>query len=160
MLAFDASSLIYAWDNYPQAQFPAMWEWIAGQFQNGVFEIARVAYEEVEHKASECIDWLRSKGVTPVEIDNAAIVEAQRIKNTLGIVSDRYSAKGVDENDVFIVALAKARSRTLVTEEGRQMAAPTRMANMKIPAVCAHQDVNVECLNFIEVIRQSGTVFG
>lgn len=158
MLAFDASSLIHAWDNYPQTHFPAVWDWIADQFSSGEFEVSRVAYDEVGHKAPECIDWLRGKGVTPIEIDNAAIVEANHIKAVLGIVNEQYGS-GVDENDILIIALAKTRGREVVTEENRQTNPPTLMRNSKIPAVCWHTDVNVGCPNFIEVIRRSQIVF-
>ena len=33
MLVFDASSMIYAWDNYPVNQFPPFWQWIATQVE-------------------------------------------------------------------------------------------------------------------------------
>lgn len=159
MRAFDASSLIYAWDNYPQTQFPAVWEWLAGQFVNGEFEITKVAYEEVKGKAEDCTEWLSGKGVTPIEeVNNAAIMEAQRIKTILGIIDDQYKT-GVGENDILIIALAKIRGRTLVSEERRQPILPPVMPNYKIPAVCAHHHVQVECVNFIEIIRASGIVF-
>ena len=33
MRVFDASSMIYAWDNYPIGQFPGMWEWMGSQIE-------------------------------------------------------------------------------------------------------------------------------
>lgn len=157
--AFDASSLIYAWDNYPQAQFPAVWEWIAGQFGSGQLEVTEIASMEVGHKAPECTEWLRSKAVVPTAIDAAIVQEATRIKALLGITGDAYSNKGVDENDLFIIATAKVKGIGLVSEEARQASSLKQMANMKIPAVCAHYDVQVECVNFIEIIRASGIIF-
>ena len=31
MQTFDASSMIYAWDNYPIEQFPPLWDWMGVQ---------------------------------------------------------------------------------------------------------------------------------
>jgi len=47
MLAFDASSIIHAWDNYPEKQFPPLWEWISDNIESGEFVMAQVAFEEV-----------------------------------------------------------------------------------------------------------------
>lgn len=159
MPVFDASSLIYAWDNYPELQFPAVWEWIASQFVVGKFVLPSVAHEEVGYKAPECADWLRAHAVTITAISNAAIQEAMRVKILLGIVDDRYSPKGVDENDLFIIATAKLRGLELVSDEARQNDVPRIPANMKIPAVCALATVTVPCLNFIELIKESEIVF-
>lgn len=35
MQVFDASSMIYAWDNYPEGQFPGLWKWV----ETGVEEL-------------------------------------------------------------------------------------------------------------------------
>lgn len=31
MLAFDASSIIHGWDNYPIEQFPGLWAWMGDE---------------------------------------------------------------------------------------------------------------------------------
>lgn len=159
MPVFDASSLIYAWDNYPEPQFPAVWEWIASQFTAGGFVLPSVAHEEVGYKTPECVDWLRAHAVTITAISNSIIQEATRVKSLLGIVDDRYSPKGVDESDLFIIATAKLRGLELVSDEARQNDIPRIPANMKIPAVCALPTVAVPCLNFIELIKESEVVF-
>ena len=159
MPLFDASSLIYAWDNYPESQFPAVWEWIARQFLSGEFVLPTIAHEEVGHKSPECVDWLKAQGVTSLAIDNQVVQEAMRIKDLLGIDDERYSPKGVDENDLFIIAAAKIKGLELVSEEARQANLPLTSANWKIPAVCTLDTVTVSCLNFIELIKESDVVF-
>ncbi|AFT90167.1 hypothetical protein LMG9964_06239 [Paraburkholderia phenoliruptrix] len=79
----------------------------------------------------------------------AVLSEAMRIKALLGINDDRYSPKGVDENDLFIIASAKLNGRELISNEGRQLALPQLMPNCKIPAVCGLPIVNVSCLDFV-----------
>ena len=58
MRVFDASSMIYAWDNYPMLQFPGLWEWMASQIETELLMMPRVAYEEVAHKTPDCQIWL------------------------------------------------------------------------------------------------------
>ena len=59
MQVFDASSMIYAWDNYPVHQFPGLWDWMASQIKGKQLVMPSVAFEEVEHKAPDCGEWLR-----------------------------------------------------------------------------------------------------
>ena len=61
MRVFDASSMIYAWDNYPVGQFPGLWEWIAGQIETKELMMSSVAFDEVNHKAPDCGEWLKDK---------------------------------------------------------------------------------------------------
>lgn len=60
MQAFDASSIIYAWDNYPIGQFPGLWEWMKQRVECGLICMSAVAVEEVGHKAPDCAAWLRN----------------------------------------------------------------------------------------------------
>ncbi|AFC85091.1 DUF4411 family protein [Frateuria aurantia] len=159
MQVFDASSMIHAWDNYPVTQFPGLWAWLAQQIEQGQLLMAQVAVEEVEHKAPECMAWLRDAGLHRLPITQAILLEALRIKTLLGIVEDRYGG-GVDENDLLIVATAKLHGHTLVTNEAPQLTPHKKMSNWKIPAVCAMESVRAPCIDFVGYIKRSGAVFG
>ncbi|XVN18004.1 DUF4411 family protein [Pseudomonas corrugata] len=107
---FDASSMLYAWDNYPIAQFPGLWAWMADRVMQGVIRMSEVAAEEVGHKAPECVTWLKDAGLQKMPVTEAILLEAFRIKGLLEIEEDKYGA-GVDENDLYIIATAKLRLR-------------------------------------------------
>ena len=158
MQVFDASSMIYAWDNYPLQQFPGLWKWMATQVEGGHLAMPSVALEEVGHKAPECAEWLRNSKLQKIDVNNAIIQEAMRIKALLGIVGDGYHAKGVDENDLMIIATALVCREELVSDESKQKM-PDLPPKKKIPAVCVMPEVNVTCISFLEYIKRSEAVF-
>jgi predicted nucleic acid-binding protein len=158
MQVFDASSMIYAWDNYPLQQFPGLWDWMSNQINKQFLVMPSVAFDEVAHKAPECGKWLRDNNLELLEINNAIIQDAMRIKNLLGIVGDKYGG-GVGENDLFIIATAWTHSAEVVTDEKWQPALPAKLENYKIPAVCDMQEVTVPWINFINYIKRSEAVF-
>lgn len=160
MRVFDASSMIYAWDNYPIDQFPPLWEWMANQIVAKELLMPSVAFEEVNHKAPDCGAWLKGVNLEQVAISNAVVQEAKRIKEVLGIVGDRYHPKGVDENDLLIIATARLAGVGLISDEAKQPGAPQILSKRKIPAVCTMPAVSVPCINFIEFIKASKEVFG
>ncbi|WP_198935455.1 hypothetical protein [Chlorobium sp. KB01] len=75
-----------------------------------------VAYDEVVNKAPECAEWLRDANTGLLEITNAIVQEALKIKTLLGISSDNYHSKGVGENDIFIIATASFNTVGLVSD--------------------------------------------
>lgn len=158
MRVFDASSMIYAWDNYPLQQFPGLWEWMVNRIEQGELAMPGVALDEVAHKAPECAEWLKANDLEVLDISNAILQDAMRIKNLLGIVGDKYHPKGVDENDLLIIATAASRNADLVSDESKQKL-PDLPAKRKIPVVCAMNEVGVTCISFIEYIKESGAVF-
>ncbi|MBL8823022.1 MAG: DUF4411 family protein [Planctomycetia bacterium] len=159
MQTVDASSIIHAWDTYPIENFPRLWEWVAEQINDGELDICRVAYDAITRKIPDCDTWLKENGFRCSEITNAIAQEALRIKTILGI-RQRYSPKGVDENDLLIIARASVDEIDLVSEERLQHQLPSEMAHWRIPAVCRHVDVGVNCVQFIEIIKQSGRELG
>lgn len=159
MQTFDASSVIYAWENYPPRQFPPLWRWIAARIADNTFSIPSVAFEEVRRRLQECAQWLADQDIERIAMSNDILQEAMRIKVLLGIEGDNYNSRGVGESDLFIIATASIGDLELISNEARQNNLPDVLANSKIPTVCAMQDVQVECIDFITLIRRSRQVF-
>ena len=160
MQVLDASSAIYAWDNYPIEQFPPLWKWLAVQVRRKSLTIPGVAFDEVAHAAPDCGEWLKEHDVQRLAISNAILTNALSIKMRLKIVGENYHPKGVGENDILIIATARAHHGELISEEGRQKLAPDVMAKRKIPSVCSMPEVAISCINFLEFIKRSEVVFG
>lgn len=154
MYSFDASSMIHAWDNYPpgNAHFDSLWGWFSSNIQNKEFVISKKAFEEVNHKIPECGEWLKNNNIEICNLTPTSLLIAKGIKESLGIVEEQYT-KGVGENDLFIIAIAKETENTLVSEEARQSVLPTLKSNYKIPAVCSLNEVGVECCNFLNLLK-------
>ena len=159
MQVFDASSMIYAWDNYPCGQFPGLWTWMADRVEKGLIQMPDIAVEEVGHKVPECVLWLRAANLQKILVTEAILLEAFRIKGLLGIEEDRYGS-GVDENDLIIIATAKLSDCELVTDEAFQASANKQKRNWKIPLVCNMNTVNVPWIDFLGYLKRSEAVFG
>ena len=160
MQVFDASSMIYAWDNYPLRQFPGLWDWMETQIAEKRLVMPRVAFEEVASKTPDCGKWLNSKYLKQLEMSNTILQDAMRIKRLLHISDDNYHTQGVGENDIFIIATARANgAELLVSDEAKQSTPPQNPSQRKIPSVCNMTEVALLCINFIEYIKQSDEVF-
>ena len=160
MVTLDASSVIYAWDNYPPNIFPQLWEWIGQQFLHGEFQMAQLAFEEVQKKTPDCASFLNENDVRQVPTTQHILFQALEIKKLLGIVHDNYHPDGVGENDIIIIATAHISNAQLVTEESRQAIYPRENRKLKIPGTCQLPELKVPCINFLELIQQSNQVFG
>ena len=158
MQELDASSIIYGWDNYPIQQFPPLWNWLADQVSTEL-AITQVAFEEVRNMSPDCADWLIENYIDRKPITSEILSLALIIKNALGIEGDNYHSKGVGENDILIIASAKISRVELISDENRQNSLPRDLQKYKIPAVCHMDSVSVQCINFVDYIKQSNQVF-
>ncbi len=158
MQVFDASSIIYAWDNYPVEQFPGLWSWLANRVNDSTIMMSSVALAEVHRNAPDCWQWLRDSGLQTHEISNKVLHESLRIKGLLGIADDKYGG-GVGENDILIIASALVVAKELVTDEGWQPVLPQKLKNYRMPAVCSMQAVQLPWIKFLDYIKRSGAVF-
>jgi hypothetical protein len=115
MRTLDASSIIYAWDNYPIGKFPKLWQWLAREINSKNLSIPQVAFEEVKKKLPECGLWLNEVGIAKINVNNKILYEASQILLVLGIKDDNYHPEGVSENDVLIIATAKTENLVLLS---------------------------------------------
>ena len=159
MQALDASSALYAWDNYPLDQFPLLWAWLALQIATGELTVPAVALDEVGHKSPAAAGWLKAQAIRVLPMTQDILMDALRIKGLLDIEGDRFGA-GVGENDLFIIATARAHGAELLTDEARQPSLPNHRRGYKIPAVCDLPKVRTRCLSFVEYFKRSQAVFG
>lgn len=159
MRAFDASSIVHAWDNYPIGQFPPVWAWLEREFKRRALVISDTALEEVGHKYEECRDWLTSVPVDCIASTGDVLTMAQGYKEALGIEGEKYHPKGVDEKDLLIIASASCNACELIANEAFQPKLPPKRWRYKIPAVCQMETVDVPCIDFLGLITVSGVVF-
>lgn len=158
MWAFDASSMIYAWDNYPKSQFPKLWAWMSNHIFVGDIYMPLVALEETCAKTPDCGEWLKDEDINIIHPDTSILRCAASLKALLGIEGDRYGA-GVGENDLIIIASAESKGLILVSNEAPQLTLPRSLAKYKIPAVCGYKVPPTVVIDFLAFIKQSTATF-
>lgn len=80
MQVFDASSIIYAWDNYPIEQFPGLWDWMSKQVDARSVLMPSIAFQEVDNKMPECASWLKNGNIKLLPVTNIVTQKALKIK--------------------------------------------------------------------------------
>lgn len=159
MRALDASSALYGWDNYPPELFPSLWAWLGEEIAADRIQLCNAAFDEIGHKSEACGQWFVDAGITRIKLGNACFAAASAMEQELEIDVEGYHPKGVDENDLFIIASAKTHDMELVSNEERQQKLPGQLRKYKIPAVCELRSVSVPCISFLELLKTSPKPF-
>jgi predicted nucleic acid-binding protein len=118
-----------------------------------------IADGETKRRDADCHNWLHANGVQILPVTGSILNHALQIKRALGITLDRDYRDGVSENDLIIIGTCMAHAIELITNESKQNQLPQNRARYKIPAVCTLTTVNVQYLNFRDLLVRSGQVF-
>jgi hypothetical protein len=130
-----------------------LWAWFKMKVEEGEFVVSRRAYDETARKVSpEFIEWIKEIEIIKDTIED--LNEAQRIKELLNIEEDDFHPKGVGENDIFIISISKRINAILDSNED-QYTRPDIKKKYKIPNVCRIPEVDIECINFAELLRRN-----
>lgn len=154
----DASSALNAWSTYPIGVFKTMWTWLdSSHISGGTLQIVRENLEEINHKEQKCCETLKAYGIKVISPTDRILQSAESIKSSLGISDDRYTPKGVDYNDLLLIATAEVNGYSVISDEYRQPSSPSNIANAKIPLVCQRQ--HIKCMSFTEWLTVQNPTF-
>jgi hypothetical protein len=150
--SIDTSSLIWAWRfAYPRERFPSVWAQIENLIRTGDLKASPMVLEELERQEDDLYAWAEAKPQMFIDLDEPQQQEVRAIMAAhRGIVQtgeDRVNA------DPFVIALARCRGLTVVSEERRS----GNPLTPKIPNVCAAR--GVPCLNLLGMMGDLGWTF-
>lgn len=150
--SIDTSSLIWAWRfAYPPQRFPSVWAQVENLIRNGDLKASPMVLKELERQEDELSAWAAAKRELFIDLDED---QQREVRDTMagypGLVrpsEDRVNA------DPFVIALARCRGWTVVSEE-RPSGNP---GTPKIPNVCAAR--GVRCINLLGLMTDLDWIF-
>lgn len=161
---FDTSSIRALQHFYPRV-FRSIWEGLDDLVSRQHLISTREVFNELERQAvsAEVLQWAKgnkSMFTTPSTAELQFVATIFQIKHFQSLIGVQQRLKGTPVADPFVIACAKARKGTVVTEEGwlRPSNTLTPKPNAaKIPNVCAH--FTVPCIDLEEFMQQQGWAF-
>lgn len=148
---FDTSALIECWSrSYPPDIFPGLWlklDELIAQQQVLCPEEVRV---ELARQDDDLAKWVNARPRLFVELDDAMQLATSEVLAQHPLLMK--ATKNRNGADPFVIATARVRSLTVVTEE--QGGSATKP---KIPSVC--QALGVPCVSVLRFLREQGWSF-
>lgn len=144
--SFDASGIMNPWKfMYPIDHFPSFWRELDKLIQSGELLASEMVHEEIKQKADELLRYVSQRQALFVPVDDLQQQIVTEIVNKFPKLADYNNTREVA--DPYVVALAKQRGLTVVTDEQR----PPR-GKVKIPEVC--QYMQVKCIGILRFLDE------
>jgi hypothetical protein len=153
---FDTSSFIQVESYYPEI-FRSVWKKIDEAVEDGTLISTKEVLKEIlrGQLSPHFLQWLRENGSTifktPSAEEASFIKEIFAIEHFQGLIGARQRLTGGLVADPFVIACARVRDGTVVTEESWKPNAA------KIPNVCDH--FRIPCVNLEGFMRDLGWKF-
>jgi hypothetical protein len=148
----DASTWIRLWRNHPPDIFGHLWEQLDASVAAGEVISPEEALRELERGSDDLAETLAGRsGLAGLfaPLDEALMAAVSTVLTVLPDLVDENSER--NRADPFVVALARLRGGTVVTDE-RFRRGPT--GRPRIPDACAH--LGIECLDWFGFLRAVG----
>lgn len=153
--SLDTSMLIQCWrDTYPIDVVPSFWDALEGLMHSGEVLVSADVHKELSRQDDPLLAWIEERGYCIRESDEDI---QQHVPDILAVEINEHNPPLVDPNkpdsdgDVWVIALARAISGTVVTGED---SAPNAKKKAKIPDVC--DALGVPWTNAIGFMRNAG----
>lgn len=152
---FDTSSIRSLQHFYPSV-FKTIWDGLDSLIQQKTLISTREVWNELERQniSDDVLAWAKQNKrifTTPSSVELQFVAQIFQIKHFQNLIGEQQRLKGTPVADPFVIACAKIKGGTVVTEEQLKPNAA------KIPNVCAH--FNVSCIDLERFMQQQGWKF-
>lgn len=145
VFCFDTSALIHAAARaYPIEVFPSFWDRFAALIDDARVIAVDEVLREIARKDDELHAWCKSHPNLFTPITEEVQVAAAEVIAAVPSLVDLNKGRG--QADPFVVALARVRAATVVTQE------PTKPTSPRIPDACRR--FSVPCISLLDFIRR------
>lgn len=148
--SLDTGCLINAWKrNYPPDMFEPVWRHVDGLIEKEIVVASAEVLHELERQDDDLYAWCDAR-------DDMFLDLIEPLQSTVTAIMAEYPklvATGRNKADPFVVGVARlsARNLVVVTEETPHRASRNKP---KIPFICG--ELNIRCISFIEMLRETG----
>ena len=138
--------------------FKSVWAGLDALVQSGELISTREVWNEIERGEVDAHtnNWLKDRKqifTTPTADELRFVAQIFRIAHFQSLIGEKQRLMGTPVADPFIIACAKIRKGTVVTEERLKPKAA------KIPNVCEHPSVDVPCIDLETFMQKQGWIF-
>lgn len=152
---FDTSSIRSLQHFYPSV-FKTIWDGLDGLVQQQNLVSTREVWNELgrQNVSADVLAWAKQNKqifTTPNAAELQFVAQIFQIQHFQSLIGEQQRLKGMPVADPFVIACAKIKGGTVVTEEQLKPKAA------KIPNVCAH--FNVPCIDLEGFMQQQGWNF-
>lgn len=156
MYVFDTNSLSSLKHFYPDV-FKSVWQGLDALVQQGQVISTREVWNEIQRGQPDphVTGWLNNRKdlifTTPTTPELQFVAEIFQVNHFQGLIGEQQRLKGTPVADPFVIACAKVRGGSVVTEEKLKPHAA------KIPNVCDH--FGIPCIDLKGFMQQQGWSF-
>lgn len=156
---FDTSSIRSLQHFYPSV-FRSIWDGIDSLAKQGELLSSREVLNELERQniSTEVQQWVKDNKAlfaTPSAAELQFVATIFRVKHFQTLIGEQQRLKGMPVADPFVIACAKIKEGTVVTEEGWEHKAGKLVLKpnaARIPNVCNH--FKIPCINLEAFMEQ------